>query len=88
MKKSLIILFLLGLSQLGSAQKAEAIEEYNSGLQYYNMHNYKDAIPFFEAAIKKDNTFVYAFRVLISCHEALDSLSVGKQLIELLRMIV
>ncbi len=67
MKITIVIIILLGLSQLLIAQKADAIKEYNSGLKYYNMHNYKDAIPFFEAAVKKDKTFVYAFRALINC---------------------
>ncbi|MCH2021086.1 MAG: tetratricopeptide repeat protein [Saprospiraceae bacterium] len=62
------IFFLISFFS-SSAQKTDAKKEYNSGMQYYNLHNYKSAIPFFEAAIRKDNSFVYAYRVLISCYE-------------------
>ncbi|MCP4440994.1 MAG: tetratricopeptide repeat protein [Aureispira sp.] len=65
-------LILLVSSQLLLAQSADAIKEYNAGLQYYNVRNYKTALPFFEAAVKKDKSFLYAYRVLISCHEQLD----------------
>jgi tetratricopeptide (TPR) repeat protein len=67
--KLILILFLLGCTQLLMAQKPDAIEDYNAGLVYYKLKNYKDAIPFFEAAVKKDPNFIPAFRVLISCHE-------------------
>ncbi|MDC0231211.1 tetratricopeptide repeat protein [Aureispira] len=65
-----------------SAQKTDAKKEYNSGLQYYNLHNYKAAIPFFEAAIRKDNAFVYAYRVLISCYEMEGNLQKAANLYE------
>lgn len=67
--KLILVLFLLGCTQWSMAQKPDAIEDYNAGLVYYKLKNYKDAIPFFEAAVKKDPTFIPAFRVLISCHE-------------------
>lgn len=68
MKLILILFLLVGTSCL-MAQKPKAIEDYNEGLTYYKLKNYKDAIPFFEAAVKKDPNFIAAFRVLISCHE-------------------
>lgn len=61
-----ILLFVVAFSW---GQKPDAIKEYNGGLEYYNFHNYEAAIPFFEAAIKKDPSFVNAYRVLIACHE-------------------
>jgi len=84
MKITFAILFFIPLfwTQLLCAQKADAIKEYNSGLEYYNIHNYTVAIPFFEAAVKKDPTFVYAFRVLISCQEQLGHMDVVVKLYE------
>ena len=76
------ILFLLSTSCSLIAQKPEAIKEYNSGLQYYNMHNYQSAIPFFESAVKKDPAFVYAYRCLISCHEQEGDLKISAELYE------
>lgn len=78
----LLYLFVYLCPQFVFAQKAEAIKEYNSGLQYFNMHNYKSAITFFEAAVKKDPTFVYAYRVLISCHEQQGDLKISADLYE------
>lgn len=67
-----IIILLLANAQLLLAQNADAVKEYNAGLQYYNVRNYKTALPFFENAVKKDKKFLYAYRVLISCHEQLE----------------
>jgi tetratricopeptide (TPR) repeat protein len=67
--KLILILFLLGSTHWATAQKPGAIEAYNAGLEYYKLGNYKDAIPFFEAAVKKDPNFIPAFRVLITCRE-------------------
>lgn len=69
MIKVVIVVFLLGCCNILIAQKPEAIKEYNAGLAYYNLKNYKGAIPFFEEAVDKDPSFINAFRVLISCHE-------------------
>lgn len=66
-----ILILLLANAELLLAQNADAIKEYNAGLEYYNVRNYKKALPFFEAAVKKDKQFLYAYRVLISCHEQL-----------------
>lgn len=67
--KLIMVLFLSLCIQWAMAQKPDAIEAYNAGLVYYKLRNYKDAIPFFETAVKKDPNFVPAFRVLITCHE-------------------
>lgn len=67
--KLIMALLLLGNIQWAFAQKPDAIEDYNAGLVYYKLRNYKDAVPFFESAVKKDPDFVPAFRVLITCHE-------------------
>lgn len=67
--KLILMLFLLGGTSWAMAQKPDAIEAYNAGLEYYNLKNYKNAIPFFESAVKKDPQFIPAFRVLITCHE-------------------
>ena len=69
MPKALITLVCCLVSTLQMAQKPEAIKSYNAGLQYYNLHNYEEAAPFFESAIKKDPSFIYAYRVLIICFE-------------------
>ncbi len=57
------------------AQKPDAIKAYNAGLQYYHLHNYVDATPFFQNALKKDPSFIYAYRVLIICHEQQNQLN-------------
>lgn len=67
--KVIVMMLLLGCGSILVAQKPEAIKEYNAGLTYFKLKNYKGAIPFFEAAISKDPNFVHAFRALISCHE-------------------
>lgn len=72
----------LVISQWTYAQKPEAIRYYNGGLEYYNLHNYEVAIPFFEDAIKEDNTFVNAYRTLISCHEQLNNFEKSAKLYE------
>ncbi len=65
----LYTIFVLLIPLITFGQSKDAIKEYNAGLEYYNLRNYVDAIPFFENAVKKDPSFVNAYRVLISCHE-------------------
>lgn len=66
------IIFFLSLPFLLMAQSKEAIKEYNAGLEYYNINNYKAAIPFFKNAIEEDMSFYYAHRSLIACYEQTD----------------
>lgn len=67
----LLILPLLLSVSISAAQEPAAIKEYNAGLKYFNLHNYLAASPFFEDAIKKDPTFVNAYKILIRCQEEL-----------------
>lgn len=80
--KVIMIIFLLGCCHILMGQKPEAIKEYNAGLAYYKLRNYKGAIPFFEDAIKKDPDFVYAYRVLIDCQEEEGQYEVASSLYE------
>lgn len=82
MKIFYVIVILLISNVLLLGQKPDAIKEYNAGLEYYNLRNYKSAIPFFEAAVKKDPSFIYAYRVLISCEEQEGNLQRAAELYE------
>jgi tetratricopeptide (TPR) repeat protein len=64
-----IFCLFLFFKNLLLAQKPEAIKEYNSGLEYFNLKNFEATIPFMKEAIKKDPSFYYAYRTLITCLE-------------------
>lgn len=72
-----LLVWLLAAPVLLHAQNSEAIKEYNAGLQYYNSRNYEGALPFFESAVRKDASFIHAYRCLISCHEQLGNTDVA-----------
>jgi tetratricopeptide (TPR) repeat protein len=71
LQKTVLLLLFICSYLVTIAQEPAAIKEYNAGLKYYNLNNYADASPFFENAIRKDPTFVNAYKILISCQEQL-----------------
>lgn len=68
----IIIGGIFGNISLLSAQKAAALEAYESGYTYYKLQNYERALPFFKHAITEDNNFTDAYRSAIACYEQLN----------------
>jgi len=61
-------------SEFSFSKDKKAIEQYNKGIDYLNTENYKDALGWFEKAVKTDPQFAFAWDNIGICNRRLGNL--------------
>jgi tetratricopeptide (TPR) repeat protein len=61
-------------SEFSVSKDKKALEQYNKGMDYVNAENYKDALTWFEKAVKTDPRFAFAWDNIGICNRRLGNL--------------
>ena len=60
-------------SELSISKNSKAIDQYNKGMNKFKEGNYKDALPWFEKAVKTDPAFAFAWDNIGICNRNLNN---------------